>query len=113
MGLLIVLGLGSFLPIPVGDGEGPPGFIVALIMVFGALTLLAAFGVYRGARWAKPLGISVRSLDILAALPAYGAGVAAPVLVMVTVGIVLSVACIVALVKWQPRPAAELAGGLR
>jgi len=93
-----------------GDGEGPPGFIVGLIMVFGALTLLAAFGVYRGTRWAKPLGISVRSVDILSALPAYGAAVAAPLLAFVTVGITLSLVCIVALVKWQPQQTAKLAG---
>jgi hypothetical protein len=105
IGLLVLLGIADLIPIPSGDGPKPPGFVVALIALLGVGSLAAACGVYRGARWARPLGITTRALDILAALPAFGAGVVAPVLVMVVVGITLSLLCIVALVRWHPETA--------
>lgn len=105
MALLILLGIGNLMPVPAGEGEGPPGFIVVLMLGLGVAGLVSAFGVYKGARWAKPAGITTRVLDILSGLPAFFAGVEAPVIVLVSVGIVLSILCIVALVKWEPQPA--------
>lgn len=105
MGLLILLGIGNLMPVPAGEGEGPPGIAVGLLIALGIAGLISAYGVYKGARWAKPAGITTRVLDILLGLPAFFAGVEAPVVILVSVGIVLSILCIVALVKWEPQSA--------
>lgn len=102
VGILVLAALSAFLPMPTGDGVKPPPFIIALTMVLGVLGLVAAFGVFKGQRWGKVLGITVRSIDVLSALPAFGAGVAPGLLAYIAIGIVLSIVCIVALVRWQP-----------
>ncbi len=79
-------------------GEDASVGVVALVL--GILTLGAAIGLWRGARWARPAAIATRAVDGLLALPGVfvgglGAGLLAGVAVL------LSAAAIVVLVRMK------------
>src|SRR3569623_2139997 len=50
-------------------GDSPPYAILLLAVIVGAAGLVAAYGVWRGQKWAVILTILLRTLDGLAALP--------------------------------------------
>ena len=79
-----------------GD-DGPGAWMAVVNGLIGVLTAMAAFGLARGAPWAKPLAIGGRVVDALTAVPGLGAAMPAPVIVSVV--IVISVAAIVAVVR--------------
>src|SRR5690349_23488054 len=57
-------------PLLIGSDDAPAGVGIA-VGVLGLLTVVAATGLARGARWARPLAIGTRSVDVLAAIPAF------------------------------------------
>ncbi len=77
-------------------------FIKVLAIVTGLASLLAAYGVIKRARWGRSLGITSRALDILASVPAFGAGLPVFLLALIGLGMALSIWCIVLLVRWAP-----------
>lgn len=78
-----------------GDGPGPVAGVLTLVL--GILTAIAAVGLARRARWAKPLAHGGRVLDILTAVPGFAAAMPAPVIVSAV--ILLSLVTIVAVAR--------------
>jgi len=79
-------------PLLIGSDDAPVGLGLA-VGVLGVLTLVAALGLARGSRWARPLAIGTRSVDALAAIPAFGSATGAETAAAV-VTVVLSVLAI-------------------
>src|SRR5690242_9780309 len=50
-------------------GDSPPYAILLLAIIIGAAGLVAAYGVWRGQKWAVILTILLRTIDGIAALP--------------------------------------------
>lgn len=103
--LLVITGIADLISIPFAladDDLGAPAAVIGLIL--GAVTLAAAYGVTKGARWGRTLGIVARAVDGLLAFPGIFAG---GILTVVSLAaVVLSVAAIVFLVRMGRQAAA-------
>jgi len=87
----------------------PPTPAVASMVIFAVLTVLAMYGLWRGARWARPVVYVTRGLDVLSGLLGLGDHPSLALDVIGALTIVLSVAVIVILartpaVEINPRP---------
>jgi hypothetical protein len=111
--LLVILGIGDILfLIPatgtmMPDEPRPPAAIVVLSVVLGVATLVAAYGIVKGASWAIPTAYATRVLDILSTVPAFFMGLSTVPLVTAALFIVLSAITIALLMRL---PKAKLAG---
>ncbi len=58
--------------------EAEPGEALSalafVVLALGVLTAIAAVGIARGRRWAIPLALVTRAVDVLGAVPGLGAG---------------------------------------
>lgn len=78
----------------VADGPVVAAGVAALVI--GLVTAASAVGIARGVRWAVPLALVTRAVDVLAALPGLGAGPVAAAAV-VTVVVLSAVAVVLVL----------------
>ena len=74
------------------------------VAVLGLLTAVAAFGIAQGKRWAVPVALVTRVVDVLGALPGLGAG-PGPAAAVATI-VVLSAVAVVFVLKLRGAPAA-------
>ena len=76
---LTLCALSDVAAVPLVVGSDVAAGVGVGVAVIGVLTLIAAFGVSRGARWSRPLALGTCVLDILGVIPvaAGGAGVGA------------------------------------
>jgi hypothetical protein len=88
-----------------GTAKPPPPAVVSMV-VLAVLTLVAMYGLWRGARWARPVVYVTRGFDVLSGLLGLADRPSVALDVIGVVTIVLSLAAIVLLVR---APAAELA----
>jgi hypothetical protein len=82
----------------------PPAPAVVSMIVFAVLTVVAMYGLWRGAGWARPLVYVTRGLDVVNGLLGLGDRPSVALDVIGVLTIVLSVAVIVILARM---PAAE------
>ena len=96
--LLVVTGVIDLISVPIALADDDLGPVAAVIgLVLGALTLAAAFWVTKQVARGRTVGIVVRAIDGLLALPGIFAGGVLTVICLVVVA--LSVAAIVFLVR--------------
>ena len=97
--LLSVLDILVSIPDLIGQGasEGPPMFIVVLSLVIGILGLATAWGAWQGRRWGVISIIVLRFIDGLGAAPGIFFAPTTTLMVLATLGVVLSVVVIVLL----------------
>lgn len=94
--LLVILGIGDILfLIPatgtmMPDEPRPPAAIVVLSVVLGVASLVAAYGIVKGASWALPTAYATRALDILSTIPAFFMGLSTGPLVIAALFIIFS-----------------------
>ena len=86
--------------------NSPPYFVMVITTLIGALGLISAYGVWRSQRWGVILTIVLRAVDGLLALPGIFWAPTASLSVMATIGVIVSVAIIVLLLRSSPRPVA-------
>jgi hypothetical protein len=107
--LLVLSGVSDLgaAPLLFSGRDAPPAGVAIGAVVLAVLSLVAAVGITRGERWARPLGIGSRALDVLAIIPAAfgsaGAGLAAAAAVTAA----LSVAAIVVLARTKSQTALD------
>jgi uncharacterized membrane protein len=87
-----------------GSAKPPPPAVVSMV-ILAVLTLVAMYGLWRGARWARPVVYITRGFDVLNGLLGLADRPSIALDVIGAVSIVLSVAAIVLLVR---APVAEL-----
>jgi hypothetical protein len=87
-----------------GTAKPPPPAVVSMV-ILAVLTLVAMYGLWRGARWARPVVYVTRGFDVLSGLLGLADRPSVALDVIGVVTIVLSLAAIVLLVR---APAAEL-----
>jgi hypothetical protein len=109
---LVVLGVLSVLDL-IGplttDGEHPPMGIALVGSLLGLVSLALVVSAWRGARRAVLPLVVLRGLSALTAVPAlFVDGVPGPIVLLVAVGLVVTVAAIVAVVAGARRPVAEV-----
>jgi hypothetical protein len=83
----------------------PPVPAVASMVIFAVVTLIAMYGLWRGAGWARPVIYVTRGLDVVNGLLGLGDRPSLALDVIGAVTVVLSVAVIVTLAR---TPAADL-----
>jgi uncharacterized membrane protein len=83
----------------------PPVPAVASMVIFAVITLIAMYGLWRGAGWARPVIYVTRGLDVIGGLLGLGDHPSLALDVIGVVTIVVSVAIIVTLAR---TPAADL-----
>jgi uncharacterized membrane protein len=106
LGVLAVLDLiAPVLASRVTGSAKPPPPAVAVMVIVGVVTLAATYGLWRGARWARPVIYITRGLDVVSSLLGLGDRPSVALVVIGAVTLVLSVAVIVILAR---TPAAEL-----
>lgn len=88
-----------------GSAKPPPPAVGAMV-IFSVLTLVAMYGLWRGASWARPVIYVTRGLDVLSGLLGLADHPSVALEVIGAVTIVLSVAVIVILAR---TPGAEVA----
>ena len=88
----------------------PPVPAIAGMVVVGILTLVAMWGLWRGARWARPVIYVTRGLDVVSSLLGLGDRPSVALVVIGAVTLVLSLAVIVTLAR---TPAAEMTSASR
>jgi hypothetical protein len=111
LGVLAVLDLAApVLASRVTGSAKAPVPAIAVMVVVGILTLAAMCGLWRGARWARPVIYITRGLDVVSSMLGLGDRPSVALVVIGAVTLVLSTAVIVILAR---TPAAELtpAGG--
>ena len=81
-----------------GTAKPPPPAVVSMV-VLAVLTLVAMYGLWRGARWARPLVYVTRGFDVLSGLLGLADRPSVALDVIGVVTIVLSVAAIVLVVR--------------
>ena len=94
-------------PLLFGGRDAPPAAVAVGAVVFAVVSLVAAVGVARGERWARPLGIGSRAIDLLAFIPAAFSTGSAGLGAAAAVTAALSVAAIVVLARTSPKPAVD------
>jgi hypothetical protein len=87
-----------------GTAKPPPPAVVSMV-ILAVLTLLAMYGFWRGARWARPVVYVTRGFDVLSGLLGLADRPSVALDVIGVVTIVLSLAAIVLVVR---APVAEL-----
>jgi hypothetical protein len=87
-----------------GTAKPPPPAVVSMV-ILAVLTLVAMYGLWRGARWARPVVYVTRGFDVLSGLLGLADRPSVALDVIGVVTIALSLAAIVLLVR---APAAEL-----
>jgi len=96
---LALCALSDFAAVPLlVSAKGPPAAVGALVAALGVVTAAAALGLARNALWARALAWTTRVADLLAALPAAGAG-ERTAFAAAAVTIALSVIAIVLLIR--------------
>jgi hypothetical protein len=107
--LLVLCGLSDLAAVPLmlGGRDAPPAGIAVGAVVFAVASLVAAVGLTRGERWARPLGIGSRALDLLATIPAAFGAASAGLAAAAAVTGALSVAAIVLMARSGRRPAVD------
>ncbi len=106
LGVLAVLDLAApVLASRVTRSAKPPVPAIAVMVVVGILTLAAMYGLWRGARWARPVIYITRGLDVVSSMLGLGDRPSLALVVIGAVTLVLSVAVIVIVAR---TPAAEL-----
>jgi hypothetical protein len=88
-----------------GTAKPPPPAVVSMV-ILAVLTVIAMYGLLRGARWARPVVYVTRGFDVLSGLLGLADRPSVALDVIGVVTIVLSVAAIVMLAR---TPAADLA----
>jgi hypothetical protein len=87
-----------------GTAKPPPPAVVSMV-ILAVLTLAAIYGLWRGARWARPAVYVTRGFDVLSGL----LGLAdRPSVALVVIGLVTIVLSLAAIVMVARTPAAEL-----
>jgi hypothetical protein len=87
-----------------GTAKPPPPAVVSMV-ILAVLTVVAMYGLWRGARWARPVVYVTRGFDVLSGLLGLADRPSIALDVIGVVTILLSLAVIVLLVR---APAAEL-----
>jgi hypothetical protein len=101
--LLVITGIVDLISVPIALADDDLGAPVAVVgFVLGALTLAAAYGVTKQVPWGRTLGIVVRAIDGLLALPGIFAGGLLTVVTLLVVA--MSAAAIVLLVRMGRPP---------
>lgn len=101
---LLMIGQAAVDQVANGDGSGPPFFMVLLAFAVDVLSIITAYGLWRGLRWGVVLAIIINAFNILTGL--LGALFAGDLntRVISAVGIVLWIVAIV-LCLWRERKA--------
>ena len=102
--LLGLLGVADLLFIPAmmsGEPKAPIPAVVLAAMV-GTASIVAAYGLVKGIRWARHLGITSRLFDALSVVPLYFVGVPTAELVGATIMMLLSILSAYLLIKFAP-----------
>jgi hypothetical protein len=86
-----------------GHAKPPPPAMVAIVL-FAILSLVAIYGLWRGAGWARPVIYVTRGLDVVSSLLGLGDRPSHLLEVIGAVTLVLSVAVIVILVRTPATP---------
>lgn len=89
----------------------PPTPVVAAMVIFAVLTVLAMYGLWRGAGWARPVIYVTRGIDVLSGLLGLGDHPSLALDILGALTIVLSVAVIVILARtpvFAPMPRHEV-----
>jgi hypothetical protein len=87
--------------------DKPPVFAVVGLVVLAAAILTAAYGLARGARWARPVIYIACTLRIISSILGLGGHTSAVRLAVGAIGVILSLAVIAVLVRTR-RQAAEM-----
>ncbi|HEX3620823.1 MAG TPA: hypothetical protein VHT97_00750 [Acidimicrobiales bacterium] len=96
--LCAVLDLVAGVALMAASGSDSSMLVVgAVTVVLGVLSVVAAVGLAQGRRWAVPLVVATRGLDVVTALPGLGQGPGQVVAIAFTV--VISAATIVAVLR--------------
>jgi hypothetical protein len=115
--LIAVLGAGDFAAIPFmlaahhhNPGQ-PPAAAIAAVAVIAIVTLVSAAGMAMGRRWATPMALASRILDMISALLGLRARPDVPLVTGAALTFTLSVAAIVLLARrsYPRRTAPEMA----
>jgi hypothetical protein len=107
--LLALSGLSDLAAAPLlfAGRNAPPTGVAVAAAVLALVTFIAAVGLANGERWARPLGIGSRALDVVAIAPAAFGTANAGLGAAAAVTAALSVAAIVAVARTQPKPALD------
>jgi hypothetical protein len=102
--LLGLLGVADLVFIPTminGEPEAPMAAVV-LVALLGLGSIFAAWGLVQGRRWARPLGMATRLIDVAATIPAFFVGIPAAEMVGAFIVMVLSLISAYSLYKLAP-----------
>lgn len=86
-----------------GQAKPPPPAVVSMVL-FGVLSLVATYGLWRGARWARPVIYVTRGLDVVNGLLGLSDR---PSLALDVIGVLTTVLSVVVIVMLARTPAPE------
>jgi hypothetical protein len=111
--LLAVLGIVdlAMVPVMINANNPPPMAATILSGVLGVVTLVSIPGLAQGRRWALWVAVISRVLDAVSCVLGAVGGPAAGFKVAGVIGLILSIAAIVLLVRVSPRRAVRAASG--
>jgi hypothetical protein len=113
--LLAILGVGDLVMVPFMIAANhhtagtPPLPAIVVAAIIGVATLISAIGVARGLRWAFRVAMTCRIIDFLSSFLGLTNHPSAVTTVGGGLGVVLSIAAIVLLIRLNPRRAARRA----
>jgi hypothetical protein len=106
--LLGLLGVADIVFIPtmtIGEPKAPMVAVVLTAMI-GIASIVAAFALMKGIRWARPLGITSRLFDAISTIPVFFVGVPTAELVGAVIVMLLSILSAYLLIRLAPAKAA-------
>jgi drug/metabolite transporter (DMT)-like permease len=115
--LLAILGVGDLVMVPFMIAANhhtagtPPMPAIVVAAIIGVATLISAAGVARGLRWAFRVAMTCRIIDFLSSFLGLTNHPSAVTTVGGGLGVVLSIAAIVLLIRLNPRRVAGRAAG--
>jgi hypothetical protein len=107
--LLVLAGISDLAAVPLiaGSSNKAPAVLAVAVVILALASIASAIGLSRATRWARPVGIASRAIDVVATVPALFAGGGGGLVAAAGVTAAISVAAIALLVRADRQPAVQ------
>jgi hypothetical protein len=97
---LVLAGISDLAAVPLiaGGSSKVPAVLAVAVVILALASFVSAIGLSRNVRWASPVGIASRAIDVVATIPEIFAGVGGGLIAAAGITAVASVAAIALLV---------------
>jgi hypothetical protein len=106
---LVLAGISDLAAVPLiaGSSGKAPAVLAVAVVILALASIVSAIGLSRQARWARPVGIASRAIDVITTIPALFVGGGGGLIAAAGVTVAISVAALALLMRADRQPAVQ------